>query len=64
MSKVVEMLEGDVESLEIPPKPLLYPHETVVDDQTTNFDQTISSDYTSSYGSGEIVNDSLTENID
>ncbi|MCI46125.1 putative receptor-like protein kinase, partial [Trifolium medium] len=31
MSKVVEMLEGDVESLEIPPKPLLYPQETVVD---------------------------------
>jgi serine/threonine protein kinase len=64
MSKVVEMLEGDVESLEIPPKPLLYPHETVVDDQRTNFDETISSDYTSSYDSGEIVNDSLTENID
>ncbi|WJX16548.1 hypothetical protein P8452_06559 [Trifolium repens] len=64
MSKVVEMLEGDVESLEIPPKPLLYPHETVVDDQRTNFDETISSDYTSSYDSGEIVNDSLIENID
>ncbi|WJX10097.1 hypothetical protein P8452_00860 [Trifolium repens] len=64
MSKVVEMLEGDVESLEIPPKPLLYPHETVVDDQRTNFDETKSSDYTSSYDSGEIVNDSLIENID
>ncbi|KAK2453211.1 LEAF RUST 10 DISEASE-RESISTANCE LOCUS RECEPTOR-LIKE PROTEIN KINASE 2.1 [Trifolium repens] len=64
MSRVVEMLEGDVESLEIPPKPLLYPHETVVDDQRTNFDETISSDYTSSYDSGEIVNDSLIENID
>ncbi|GAU21221.1 hypothetical protein TSUD_11390 [Trifolium subterraneum] len=42
MSKVLEMLEGDVESLEIPPKPLLYPQETVVDDQRTNFDHTIS----------------------
>ncbi|CAJ2674648.1 unnamed protein product [Trifolium pratense] len=64
MSKVVEMLEGDVESLEIPPKPLLYPQETVVDDQRTTFDQTTSSDYTSSYDSGEIVNASLIENID
>ncbi|RDX92217.1 Rust resistance kinase Lr10, partial [Mucuna pruriens] len=29
MNKVVEMLEGDIESLEIPPKPTLYPDETV-----------------------------------
>jgi len=39
MNKVVEMLEGDVESLEMPPKPTLYPHETVVEDQRTNLDQ-------------------------
>ena len=64
MNKVVEMLEGDVESLEIPPKPTLYPHETVVDDQRTNHDQTISSDdYTSSYDSVERETSSLIENI-
>jgi len=28
MNKVVEMLEGDVESLEFPPKPVLFPDET------------------------------------
>ncbi|XP_004306407.1 PREDICTED: probable receptor-like protein kinase At1g67000-like [Fragaria vesca subsp. vesca] len=27
MSKVVEMLEGDIESLQIPPKPFLYPQQ-------------------------------------
>ncbi|RHN77721.1 putative glycerophosphodiester phosphodiesterase, protein kinase RLK-Pelle-LRK10L-2 family [Medicago truncatula] len=64
MIKVVEMLEGDVESLEMPPKPTLYPHETVVDDQRTNLDQTMSSDdYTSSYDSVERETSSLIENI-
>ncbi|RZB57963.1 Rust resistance kinase Lr10 isoform A [Glycine soja] len=29
MNKVVEMLEGDIENLEIPPKPTLYPSETI-----------------------------------
>ncbi|CAJ2674593.1 unnamed protein product [Trifolium pratense] len=29
MKKVVEMLEGDIENIEMPPKPLLYPHETI-----------------------------------
>ncbi|RDX81135.1 Rust resistance kinase Lr10, partial [Mucuna pruriens] len=32
MNKVVEMLEGDIESLQIPPKPTLYPHETITED--------------------------------
>ncbi|KAL2977365.1 hypothetical protein AAZX31_13G063100 [Glycine max] len=35
MNKVVEMLEGDIENLEIPPKPTLYPHETTIRDQRT-----------------------------
>ncbi|RDX99908.1 Rust resistance kinase Lr10, partial [Mucuna pruriens] len=48
MSKVVEMLEGDIESLEIPPKPTLYPHETMTKDQTINSNQLISSDFDSS----------------
>jgi hypothetical protein len=60
----VEMLEGDVESLEMPPKPALYPHETVVDDERTNYDQTMSSDdYASSYDSVEREPNSLIENI-
>ncbi|ESW33165.1 hypothetical protein PHAVU_001G048400 [Phaseolus vulgaris] len=29
MKRVVEMLEGDIEDLEIPPKPILFPNETV-----------------------------------
>ncbi|XP_058724650.1 rust resistance kinase Lr10-like isoform X2 [Vicia villosa] len=48
MNKVVEMLEGDVKSLNMPPKPLLYPNETIENDQRSNLDQTMSSDYTSS----------------
>ena len=38
MNKVVEMLEGDIENLKIPPKPSLYPRETlerICSDQTT-----------------------------
>jgi len=37
MNKVVEMLEGDIEELEIPPKPILFPEdETVSEYQTIN----------------------------
>ncbi|KOM47829.1 hypothetical protein LR48_Vigan07g153300 [Vigna angularis] len=36
MNKVVEMLEGDIKDLEMPPKPFLYPNETVTEDQTIN----------------------------
>jgi len=32
MSEVVEMLEGDIENLKIPPKPTLYPDETMSSD--------------------------------
>ncbi|KAL6144953.1 hypothetical protein ACLB2K_055642 [Fragaria x ananassa] len=32
MSKVVEMLEGELESLQIPPKPFLYPQQMPVED--------------------------------
>ncbi|XP_061356160.1 LEAF RUST 10 DISEASE-RESISTANCE LOCUS RECEPTOR-LIKE PROTEIN KINASE-like 2.1 [Gastrolobium bilobum] len=64
MSKVVEMLEGDVESLEMPPKPSLYPHETIAEDQSIYSDQTISSDFISSYGDPvEIATNPLVENI-
>jgi serine/threonine protein kinase len=52
MSKVVEMFEGDIEILHMPPKPTLYPHETVVDD------------FTSANDSVEIAVDSMIENID
>ncbi|ESW33159.1 hypothetical protein PHAVU_001G047800 [Phaseolus vulgaris] len=36
MNIVMEMLEGDIEDLEIPPKPILFPDETVTKDQTIN----------------------------
>ncbi|XP_050370289.1 rust resistance kinase Lr10-like [Argentina anserina] len=32
MSKVVEMLEGEIETLQIPPKPFLYPQQVPADD--------------------------------
>ncbi|KAG8644304.1 rust resistance kinase Lr10 isoform X3 [Manihot esculenta] len=32
MNKVIEMLEGDVESLQLPPRPALYPEETPIRD--------------------------------
>ncbi|XP_058724644.1 rust resistance kinase Lr10-like isoform X2 [Vicia villosa] len=64
MNKVVEMLEGDVESLNMPPKPLLYPNETIENNQRSSLDQTMSSGYTSgSYDSVEIEANSLIENI-
>jgi len=36
MNIVVEMLEGNIENLEIPPKPILYPEETMTEDETIN----------------------------
>ncbi|KAJ1394946.1 Serine-threonine/tyrosine-protein kinase, catalytic domain [Sesbania bispinosa] len=65
MRKVVEMLEGDVESLEMPPKPSLYPHETITTgDQSINSEQTTSSDNISSSGDPvEIGTNPLVENI-
>ncbi|PRQ56207.1 putative glycerophosphodiester phosphodiesterase, protein kinase RLK-Pelle-LRK10L-2 family [Rosa chinensis] len=36
MNKVIEMLEGDIENLQLPPKPLLYPQQMHVADQMDN----------------------------
>jgi len=36
MKRVVEMLEGGIEDLEIPPKPTLFPDEISLEDQTTS----------------------------
>ncbi|KAK7320861.1 hypothetical protein VNO77_30744 [Canavalia gladiata] len=44
MNKVIEMLEGNIESIEMPPKPSLYPMETYQGDHTINSDETISDD--------------------
>ncbi|KAK2453235.1 LEAF RUST 10 DISEASE-RESISTANCE LOCUS RECEPTOR-LIKE PROTEIN KINASE 2.1 [Trifolium repens] len=63
MSKVVEMLEGDIESLEMPPEPTMYPDEVISVDETTNLDRTISSDFISSSDSGENITKPLMENI-
>jgi len=38
MNRVVKILEGDIEDLKIPPKSILYPNETVAEDQTINSD--------------------------
>ncbi|XP_062079956.1 rust resistance kinase Lr10-like, partial [Humulus lupulus] len=38
MSKVIEMLEGDVECLEMPPKPCLYPQESYNNAEATTED--------------------------
>ncbi|XP_039689625.1 rust resistance kinase Lr10 [Medicago truncatula] len=49
MNKVVEMLEGDIENIEIPPKPLLYPHETIQENLDTNSNETESDTGSTSY---------------
>ncbi|KAK3416920.1 hypothetical protein EUGRSUZ_H02661 [Eucalyptus grandis] len=44
MRKVLDMLEGDMDKLQLPPKPLLYPKETLVDDVDTEIElETVSS---------------------
>ena len=48
MKRVVEMLEEKFESLEMPPKPVYYPHETVGNDCGDNSNQTLWSGSTSS----------------
>ncbi|KOM48712.1 hypothetical protein LR48_Vigan07g241600 [Vigna angularis] len=40
MNRVVEMLEGNIDDLEIPPKSTLYPDEMNIDDQTINSEYT------------------------
>ncbi|XP_058724622.1 LEAF RUST 10 DISEASE-RESISTANCE LOCUS RECEPTOR-LIKE PROTEIN KINASE-like 2.4 [Vicia villosa] len=46
MNKVVEMLENVLENIEMPPKPVLYPHETIRESLDTTSKETES--YTSS----------------
>ncbi|KHN09867.1 Putative receptor-like protein kinase [Glycine soja] len=44
MKKIVEMLEGNVESLEMPPKPIIYPHDGEINSNQTSWsDSTCSS---------------------
>jgi len=62
MSKVVEMLEGDIDSLEMPPEPTMYPDEIITRDETTNSDQSMSS-FISSSGYREITTNPLVETI-
>ena len=65
MSKVVEMLEGKIENLEMPPKPMLYPHETYVEDQSLSSSLTMSNNPDSTNAtsySQEIATDVLLEN--
>jgi len=40
MNKVIEMLEGDIEDIEIPPKPSLYPNEMIEEDLDVNSNET------------------------
>lgn len=47
MNKVVEMLEGGIESLEMPARPSFYPEEAVVENVTVNSSGTITSNTTS-----------------
>ncbi|KAF7830686.1 LEAF RUST 10 DISEASE-RESISTANCE LOCUS RECEPTOR-LIKE PROTEIN KINASE-like 2.1 [Senna tora] len=63
MNKVVEMLEGEVESLEMPPKPSLYPHEIVAVDHKFDSDQRTSSDSINSPShSSDVILESSTSN--
>ncbi|CAI0397147.1 unnamed protein product [Linum tenue] len=49
MNKVVEMLEGDLESLELPPKPVLYAAETVTkNEEGSSSSSHMSSEFTQS----------------
>jgi hypothetical protein len=40
MNKVIEMLEGNIENIEMPPKPSLYPNETIQNDLDATSDET------------------------
>jgi hypothetical protein len=39
MNKVIEMLEGNIENIEMPPKPSLYPNETFQNDLEVTSDE-------------------------
>ncbi|XP_073223285.1 LEAF RUST 10 DISEASE-RESISTANCEUS RECEPTOR-LIKE PROTEIN KINASE-like 2.1 isoform X2 [Cicer arietinum] len=58
MNKVVEMLEGEIENIEIPPKPLLFPHETIQENIDINSNQSVSDIGSTSYVE-EIVTNTL-----
>ncbi|KAL5071189.1 hypothetical protein RYX36_022076 [Vicia faba] len=49
MNRVVEMLENVLENIEIPPKPILYPHETIHENLDTNSMETESDTSSTSY---------------
>nr|KYP72149.1 putative receptor-like protein kinase At5g39020 family [Cajanus cajan] len=57
MNKVVEMLEGELENIEMPPKPSLYPHEMIRESLQDNSNQTFSTD---SVGSTSYLDESIT----
>ncbi|CAI0397144.1 unnamed protein product [Linum tenue] len=48
MNKVVEMLEGNLDSLELPPKPVLYAREAVITNEEGSSSSFVSSEYTQS----------------
>ncbi|PNY02527.1 stress-induced receptor-like kinase [Trifolium pratense] len=39
MNKVIEMLEGNIENIDMPPKPSLYSNETIQNDREVTFDE-------------------------
>ncbi|KAL3715086.1 hypothetical protein ACJRO7_006906 [Eucalyptus globulus] len=45
MSRILDMLEGEIDELQLPPKPLLYPIETPVDDVETEIEPESSSNF-------------------
>ncbi|KAJ1377143.1 putative receptor-like protein kinase [Sesbania bispinosa] len=48
MNRVIEMLEGDIESIEMPPKPSLYPNEMIEGDLEFSSNEITSDDATDS----------------
>jgi len=62
INKVVEMLEGDIENLKMPPKPSLYPHETlerIFSDQTTLSEFISSSSYSMEIATNAPLDESI-----
>jgi len=51
MTKVIEMLEGDIANIEMPPKPSLYPNEMIQEDLKVNSYEIDESSHTSGYDS-------------
>ncbi|XLR29119.1 hypothetical protein S83_057019 [Arachis hypogaea] len=55
MNKVVEMLEGDAASIEMPPKPLYYPNDIIKRDFEINSGETTSNNSSGSSGFEEEI---------